>query len=99
MRRAVNHALNLWTSFNEGIRKRVLGVFGRFCKDLPNAGGSYSRLLAVKIPYIHTHTHTHTHTNAEFLLMESLCMGRKITYQNTRRILLQDWQLISFVCE
>jgi hypothetical protein len=47
----------------EGIRKRVLCVCGRLCSDLPNAGGSYSRLLAVKIPYItpsppNKHTHT-----------------------------------------
>jgi len=40
---------------NEGIRKQELGVCGRFCKDFPNAGSSYSRLLAVKIRYTHTH--------------------------------------------
>jgi hypothetical protein len=64
----------------EVIRKRELGVCRRLCNDLSNAGGSYSRLLAVNIPYTHTHTHTHTHTekNADSLLMKSPCMGRKL---------------------
>jgi len=67
VRRDVNHTLNLWTSRvnNEGTRKRVFGVFGRLCNDLPSAGGSYSRLLTVKILYTHTHTHTHTHIHTQ----------------------------------